>query len=255
MVNKINKKGQVAIWIILAMAIVLILSLLFFFKAKPKISESYDYGNPPAFIESCTKNAILDAEKIIIAQGGFLEPKNFVSYNNVSIEYLCKNAGYFEPCIQQHPYLLIEMEKEIINYSRPIIDECFKQLITELERRNNKVEFKGFDFKLNFVPGRIRSEIITDIKIRNEQESKEYNNFKIDLISPVYQLGRMVLHIANDEAKYCYFEYVGYMVSNPDLKIEKTTLGDSTKIYSVTDIKSGEKIRTAIRGCAIPAGY
>lgn len=250
-----DKKGQVAIWIIVAIAIVVIISLLFFLRGKPKISEGYDYGNPQAFIESCTRNAILDAEKILIAQGGFIEPRNFVSWNNISIEYICKNSGFFEPCIQQHPFILNEMEKEIVDYVKPQIELCFQQLKTETERRNNEFDFKGFEFKIGFVPDRIRAEINADIKIRNKEGVKEYNRFDIEIISPIYQLGRTALSIANDEAKYCYFEYVGYMVANPELKVEKNTLGDSTKIYSITDIKSDETFRTGIRGCAIPAGY
>ncbi len=251
----INKKGQVAIWIIVAIAIVIILSLLFFLRGKPKISESYDHGNPPAFIESCVRNAILDAENIIISQGGFLEPKNFFNWNNVSIEYVCKNSGYFESCIQQHPFLLNEMEKEITEYVKPKIELCFQQLKTETERRNNEFDFNGFEFKVNFIPDRIRAEVNADIKIRNKEGAKEYNNFDVEILSPIYQFGRTALNIANDEARYCYFEYVGYMVVNPEIKIEKNTLGDSTKIYSITDIKSGETFRTGIRGCAIPAGY
>ena len=255
--RKINsKRGQVAIWIILALAIVLIISLIFFVsRGKPVISQSVDYGNPEAFIDSCAKNAILDAEKIIVPQGGIVEPKNFVVYNNISIVYMCKNSGYFEPCIQQHPSLLNDMENEIINYAKPKIDNCFQQLKSELEKRNNEVTFNGFDFKVKLIPGRIRSEITTDMKVKNEQEVKEYKDFKNDLVSSIYELGRIAINIANDEAKYCYFEYVGYMALNPEFLIEKTTLGDSTKIYSIKDIKSGEKMNSAIRGCAIPAGF
>lgn len=258
MINKIikNRKGQVAIWIILALAIVLIISLIFFVsKGKPNIAQGVDYGNPEAFIDSCAKNAILDAEKIIVVQGGIVEPKNFVVYNNISIIYMCKNSGYFEPCIQQHPFLLSDMENEIINYAKPKIENCFQQLKSELEKRNNQVEYTSFVLSVNLIPDRIRSEISTYIKVKNEQEEKEYKDFKIDLVSPAYQLGRIAINIANDEAKYCYFEYVGYMALNPEFSIEKTTLGDSTKIYSIKDIKSGEKMNTAIRGCAIPAGF
>jgi hypothetical protein len=250
-----NKRGQVAIWIIVAIAIFITLSLLFFLKGKPKISESYDYGNPQAFIELCARNAILDAEKIIVSQGGFIEPRNFVSYNNVSIEYLCKNSGYFEPCIQQHPFLIEDIEKEIENYSKPIIKNCFQQLSDELKRNNKEVNFNGFQFDFYLLPNRIRSEIVTNLRISDGNGANTYENFKVELISPLYSLGRMALNIANDEAKYCYFEYVGYMALNKDLEISKKTLEDSSKIYSVKDVKSGQILNTAIRGCAIPAGY
>ena len=62
------------------------------------------------------------------------------------------------------------------------------------------------------------------------------------------------MEISNQEAKYCYFEYVGYMLLYPKMDIEKFAMSDSTKIYTLKDKKSDKEMNIAIRSCAIPPG-
>ncbi|HLC52957.1 MAG TPA: hypothetical protein VJK03_00280, partial [Candidatus Nanoarchaeia archaeon] len=64
----------------------------------------------------------------------------------------------------------------------------------------------------------------------------------------------VAIEISSQEAKYCYFEYVGYMILHPEFDIQKTALSDSTKIYTIKDIRTEEVMRIATRSCAIPPG-
>ena len=72
--------------------------------------------------------------------------------------------------------------------------------------------------------------------------------------SPLQDIGLVVNEIVSQEAQYCYFEYVGYMILYPDWDIRVTTRSDATKIYTVTHIPTDITMQFAVRGCAFPAG-
>lgn len=249
-----NKRGQVAMWVIIAVVFVALISLLFVFRQKPSIIEPLDYTNPNAFIETCTRKAVLDTESEMLKHGGFVNPTNTASYNNISVAYLCKHEGSFEPCIQQHPLYFNDLENELYNYTEQTINSCFIQLKEELEKRKNEVELREVEIKHIIMPQKIRTEIYAPLMISNKGGTNNYEKFTVEIESPLYEFASAALAIMRGESSTCYFEYVGYMVANKDIEIRKTTLGDSTRIYFISDLISGKTMPLAIRGCAIPPG-
>ena len=85
-------------------------------------------------------------------------------------------------------------------------------------------------------------------------QTMKYNEFNADIKSPLYNLAKIAIEIASQQAKFCYFEYVGYMILYPRYSIDVFAMSDSTKIYSIEDRESGKKLNIAIRSCAIPPG-
>ena len=64
----------------------------------------------------------------------------------------------------------------------------------------------------------------------------------------------IAMGIDEQEAEYCYVEYVGYRILYPRYSIEPYYMSDPTVIYTVRDTLTNEKMMVAIRSCAIPAG-
>lgn len=255
MVRK-NKRGQVAIWVIVAIVIVVGIGFFIFVKSKTSNPQIYvvDEMNPKQFIERCTRNAVEEALDKMIPQGGFVEPKNFKLYEGIKVEYLCQNIGNYNPCINQHPMFINEMTLEVDNYTTPKIEECFVSLREELEKKAARVEMGSLEVDVSFAPDLVFVNIDRKLKIEKEESVVNFDDFKVSYANPVYDLGLIASEIASQEAKYCYFEYVGYMILYPEISIEKTSMSDSTKIYSISDKKSGKELNIAIRSCAIPAG-
>ena len=69
-----------------------------------------------------------------------------------------------------------------------------------------------------------------------------------------FDLALIVQEILSQESWYCNFEQNGFMLLYPQYDIEKFRTGDSSIVYTVTDKKTEEFFRFAIRGCAIPPG-
>ena len=109
-INSINerqksKKGQVTIFIIIAIVIIGVAILFFFLIPETKVTPGFDEQNPSAFIQTCIEDKISGAVETVSLQGGSIEPINSILYQNSKVEYLCYTTEYYVPCIVQQPLL------------------------------------------------------------------------------------------------------------------------------------------------------
>ncbi len=248
-----TKRGQIALWTIIAIVIVAFIALIFIFNPNT-IIPSQNSQDPVSFINKCVRSQITEALDIMLPHGGFIAPTNFKRYRYTDVEYLCENTGYFKPCINQHPLLLREMQQEIKSYTQPRIEHCFDTLQEELMSNNYEVTQGSLEYAVQLGPDRVYVDINKSFTLIKGGETKTFTSFPVEVISPAYDLAQVANIIANEEAQYCYTEYVGYMLLYPRFDIEKFTLSESTRIYTITDKYSQKSMNIAIRGCAIPPG-
>lgn len=248
-----NKKAQIAIWFIIAFVIVAII-LIFFFVQRKAVLEKPQEFNPKSYIDLCAKKAVEKVVDNMMLTGGIIEPQNYKIYKDTKVPYICENRNYYLPCINQHPMLLEEYKREILNYSKPGIEECFQGLKDEVEKRNGNVVYSPLIFDLALSPGIISLNIERKTSITSNGEKIEVDNFDSQIRSSLYDITNVVIDIAAGEAKNCNFEYVTYMILYKKWDITKFVMSDSTKIYTIKDMDSQKETMIAIRGCAIPAG-
>jgi hypothetical protein len=251
--SAIGKKGQVSIWIIVSVVVVAIIGLFFAFTKGPSGGLISSEGGAENFIKSCVRDVVKDGVDFILPRGGFVDHRVFTKYNNISVEYLCKNSGYYKPCINQHPTYLRESIGQLEDYVEPGIESCFVELKDNLEERNFDVDISGSGFELDFAPERM----FVDLQHRIEISGKEnlvIDGLNIEVASPLYDLMNLAIEISNQESQYCYFNSMGYMLFYPKFEIEKKKLNDGSIVYIVKDVASGNELKFAVRGCALPAG-
>lgn len=252
--EEVNKKGQMAVWVIIAIAFVA--SIILFFSVgdrRPEISTSQEF-NIESYIQKCSEEHIDSATSIMLPQGGFLDPVNVKLYDSINVSYLCQNKGNYLPCVNQHPMLLNEMKEELKFYIEPRINECLVSLKRDVESREGSIDFSEGGIDILLGTDRVFLEINKKITISKNGETRTVDGVEVEVINPIYNLGVVANEIASQEAKYCYFEYVGYMALHPRFDIRKTTMSDGTKIYSIEDKHSEEEMNIAIRSCAVPPG-
>lgn len=251
-----NKKAQVTIFVILALALIVSIAIIFVLN-KPKDLQILDEKNPQTYIESCIKDSIEESLEILSEQGGDIFLENSVMHQDKNLSYLCYINGYYTPCINQRPHLINHIEKEIKEYISPIINHCFENLVSEL---SNKYEIElqnsnEMQINIKLKPNQVLGEINRKIIIKNEKSTREFKKFKINLIHPIYNLVKIALEITNQEAQYCNFEILGFMLFYPKYNINKFRTGDSDTIYTITERISNKKFIFAIRGCVLPQGF
>ncbi|MBX4212402.1 hypothetical protein KW787_03045 [Candidatus Pacearchaeota archaeon] len=248
-----NKRAQMTIWIILALT--LVASMILFFTVEKKITTApSEILDPRLQIEQCTKEGINDIVSRMLPQGGFTDPKNTKLYKNINVSYLCENIGFYKTCINQHPLLLNEMKDEIKTLLAQKLEDCFSNIDRNYRSRNAEIETGPLSVDVNMAPGRIYVDINRSMTISQRGTSKTFDRYAVEVLNPAYDLASVAMEIASQEAKYCYFEYVGYMMLYPRFLISKNALPDSTKIYTIKDKLSGGEMNIAIRSCAIPQG-
>jgi hypothetical protein len=249
-----NKKAQVYIFVILA--IVLVIGILLFFvmsdSGKVKIN---DEANPQAYIESCIDGSVDEAVEILVEQGGYIEPTNSVKYKeDKKIGYLCYNRNFYLPCINQEPMLIEHIEEEINNYIEPRVEACFNGLKQNLEKKNNVVEIGDMDLNVDLRTNQVLVLVDRDLEITKNEDTRRFEKFEVNTPHPLYNLAHIALEIVNQEAKFCNFDYLGYMIFYPNYDIRKFVTGSGVKLYTIGDVATGKEFKFAIKSCVVPPG-
>jgi len=249
-----NKKGQLMIWVIIA--IVLVSSIIIYFYTERSISSlSKENTDPKPYIEKCARQAVEEAIDKMLPQGGFIEPKNYKKYDDVKREYLCRHTGYYKPCINQHPAYLDDLRIEIENYTRAKVEKCFTDLKNSMGKKKESMTFGPLSLSAEIMPSRVRLNIERNVIISAGDMSVNVKDFDAEVLSPLYDLASTAMAIVNEEVRNCYFEYTTYDLMHPKVSITKHVMSDSTKIYSIKDKDSFKTLTFALRGCGIPPGY
>jgi hypothetical protein len=252
------RKAQATMWIILAIIILALIIFLLYFRSErpPEITPPGDSVNERTFMERCVEDSVNEAVSIMLPRGGFVNPENFRMYNETPVAYLCENKGYYDPCIQQHPMLIKEMEQEIDRYITPMVRDCFVELVQE--SADNDVEVisgvSPAEVYVNLRQDSVLIEIDKSLTFIEKDETREVKSFDFVVDNSAYNLATVALEIAAQEATYCYFEYIGFNAFYPRYKIRPFGISDSVIIYQIEDSISKQEMRIAIRSCAIPAG-
>jgi hypothetical protein len=252
-----GKRSQVTIFIIIAIIIVGIIILFFLLSGKnPADVIKVSMPNPQEYIEKCTKDATKQAIDIMLAQGGYINPGNYKLYENNKVAYLCYTNNYYYTCINQQPMYLPFLENEIKSYIESRIKDCFYSLKQEYQNRNYQVNEGSLNLDVQLNPKQVNVNINKRFEVSKEETNK-FEKFTVKFPNPLYDLAIVAQEIANQEAKYCYFEYLGYSLLYPAISIDKKQVGSeetASKIYIIKDKITGKQLLIAIRSCAMPGG-
>ena len=248
-----KKKAQVTIFIILALILVVSLALIYVLIRKPTISISPE-DNPQAYIEKCMKDYTTEALEILMPQGSYIEPRNYKLYKDVKVGYLCYTREFYETCKNQEPMLMEHIEKEVTGYIAPRMQNCFSNLRRELEKKNYDIDMQSMNISVEIKPEKVFITINRKLQLIKNEQTRNYETFKTQILSPVYELSVIALKIMNGESVGCGYDYVNEMMLYSNYDIKKFVTGDSTKIYTLKDKISQQELKFAIRSCVVPPG-
>jgi hypothetical protein len=249
-----NKKAQITIFVIIALIIVGVIILVFILWRRPTITIA-PTENPEAYIQECLEDYTKEVIDILSANGGDLVPEGSLLYGGKNITYLCYTSSYYNSCVNQRPMLIEHMEDEISNYLEPRMRACFVGLKEELEERNYVIEYGGMEITTDLRTKKVVVEVDRKLLMTKNEETRSFDKFKAQISSPIYDLARVAMEIANQEAQFCNFELVGFMVTYPRWDIEKFRTGDSDNVYTIREVSSGKEFIFATRSCAMPPGF
>ncbi len=249
-----EKRGQVTIFIILAILIIAIGVLLYLFY--PRISSIFgkESNNPSAFLQNCLEDKIEDTIVNVSLSGGSVNPEHYYLYQDNPIEYLCYTNEYYRTCVVQQPMLKTHIESEIKNEISETVNECFIELRDNFENNGYDVVLREGNITFEILPEFVMVTLTHELTL-TKGDSEKYETFRILVDSELYELIGIARSILDWEASYGDVETTTYMDYYHNLKVEKLNQMDGSTIYILTNRNTEEVFQFASRSVAWPPGY
>lgn len=253
--RKMKKRGQVAIFVVVAVLIAVAGVLVYLFVPNARNVFSGEVV-PSTFIRECVEEEVRAGVDMLSKQGGYSDPEGFILYKGMEVKYLCYTSQYYLPCKVQQPLIKRNFERELESLIEFKTDECVQKLRSEYEGRGFEVSgVEDSAANVEIIPGRIRIVVDAPMSVSNAEGTQSFRSFNVEMESEIYDLLLVATSIIDFESTYGDTETSLYYQYYPNLQIEKSKLGDGTTVYGVRDVTTDEKFYFASRSLAWPGGY
>ena len=246
---KINmeKRGQVTLFIIIAIVIVVGI-LSFFLWIKP----TYINGEGAAIgFEGCVEDAVVEAIGELELKAGFINPEFTYDYDSKKFTYLCYTNDYYETCTIQVPFLKNAFDEQMEVLIRDKVDACYVSSIDDLKAKGYSVVQGDVNYDVLIEPGVVRVEIDAPTIV----ESQQFARFNVRVNSPIYDMVMIATSIVQFETKYGDTDTSSMMEFYPDYIIRKIKRSEGTTVYFLEHKTLGNKFQFASKSLVWPTGF
>jgi len=247
-----NKRGQVTIFIIVGIVIVLGIIAAFLFSGKVEVEVPSDLG-PRVFIDKCVRDIVEISVDKMLRNGGEILPSQAIAYQGDEWNYLCYQEDYYQGCYNIHPMLELQIEKQIVRDTQGDVQGCFNEMRDDYVNRGFDVTGGETTYSVDLLPGYVEINLDKKVDISSVESAQSFENFDSKVNSAIYDLVQVARDVVNSESQFCHFEYNGYMLLYPRYDIRRIDYSES-KIYRLIDRRSGDEFKFAVRSCAFAPG-
>lgn len=260
MFNRGEKRGQVTLFIIIAIIIVILGVLLFLFWDTISLSFGFGLQDPNQFMEKCIKEDLQKNLEIISTQGGYMSPPHYFMYRDDMFSYLIYTNEYYKLGVVQEPFLKKHIEEELFASVQEKAMRCFEELKEKYRKAGYSVNQGDGEARVELLPKRVILEFNYPLTMTKGEERNIFGGssgktISVVLHNNIYELIGIASSIINAEAVYGDAETKYYMLYYHDLKVEKKKQSEGTTLYMISDINNGNKFQFATRSLAWPPGY
>jgi hypothetical protein len=246
----VNRRGQITIFIIIALLIVVGV-VIYFIVLRPQTISAGGSLN----IERCMKDAVQATLPALEKQAGFIQPPSFsYMYMGEKIPYLCYTNLYLQPCINQKPFLKQHFQEQLEIAVRDKIYQCYDNSLNNLRNQGYEVTGSSKELNISIEPGQIVVQLNAPVTL-NKESSSRFTKFKSEIVSPLYDNLMIATSIVQFESKYGDSDVSTIMFMYPNIIVNKLRQSDGTTLYTIQDKTEENKLQFATRSYAWPAGY
>lgn len=261
-----NKRGQVAAFIIIGIVIVAII-LIFLFLRKditpPNPVINWE-ENPEEYLENCVNEYVEQSFKRLFEHNFYVysSPEKTINFSYPSgyerqgyfenVPYYCYTEGNYLYCEILEPDFVHHLEEEVKNLILSGKDECFESFEENLKRNGFGTIFgreKNFDVEL--VPGVFRTNVTRDVRIKKADKEERFEEFEFEFRTKAYDFAILVQEILRQESLWCNSKTEDLMRVYPWAEIEEYETGYQITIYRISDKETGDEIMFALRNCVL----
>lgn len=240
---KHNRRGQLTIWMIVAILFVAIIFLLLFVYNPFKIKLTRDEipQKPEVFISDCISDQVLSTVDLLSRKGGYLEDPNiFVPYNNFKVGYLCYTNQPYTICSNQQPFLdkFIEQELKTEFKQTNLINSCLSSYKITVEKlRYQIITCNNPDFNVTLKDGKITFPFVCNIEMSKEDKSFRYQEIEPEVKTKLSNFIGIANKIVEQEIKNGDFDLLLGQMYLTDIELGRTRAGN-TKLYTLHEINT-----------------
>lgn len=250
-----NNKGQVTIFIIVGIIIVVLSVLVYTFYPEIQSNLGIPESTPQSYIQSCVEDKLRETVDLISVQGGKVIPELYSRYQGINIEYLCYTTDYYLPCIIQQPMLVQSIESEIRAETHQTALDCFDSLEASYVGKGYSVEMKTGSEVTRLTPNKIELIYNNTFTITKGDDVQRYDSFVANLDNNLYELALITNSIIQWESIYGDADPEMYMIYYPNIKVERILRDSGDKIYTLTDRETKKEFKFAVRSQVWPGGF
>lgn len=256
MADEIKKQKQAQITVFVIIAIILIASVALVFVFKSSKFGLTSGGTPKNQIEKCINDAGLEAIQKISAKGGLgvVNAERSIRYDNINVTYLCYTKQYEELCINEHPMLKQEMEKEIASLIKPKIESCLANIKSRLEGYSEE-KTSGEWINVAIVPKNVIISLNKKISYDSAGNRVSLENIRTEIIYPLYEFTTFANEIINQELncnceeESCNADTTLLSMYEKDFEFTKPINNQNGEVYVLREFLTGKSFKFAIRNC------
>src|SRR3989344_351683 len=169
------RRGQVTIFVILAIVIVAVVVVIFAF---PQVNVFSSSVNPSSYLRSCIEPEINVIKDRLSVQGGYSNPTNYALYKGLKLQYLCYTSEFYVPCSVQQPLLVSYIEKEMKRHIEPRAKQCLEDLKDQYDRRGYEVKSGASAINVSVVSEKIIVEFLAPLTV-SKAETQTFQKFAV----------------------------------------------------------------------------
>lgn len=245
-----NKRGQVTIFIFLAILIVGAILVYIFYLQPNFISQN----SANLKIDSCVSDLLEENVKELVKTAGLINPTFTYQYAGKEVPYLCYTNEYYQTCTVQTPFPEKTFEDNLAKLTQEGISFCYSDSLDDLRRKGYEISEKVPDFILELQPEKIITSFDGDVTITKEA-SQTIGKLEVETPSRIYNQLMIATSILQQEVQFGDSDVTYIMQLYPEYLIDKMKQSDGTTIYTITDKQTKMEYQFASKSLPWPPGY
>jgi len=246
------KRGQVSIFAIIGIVLVLLVAMFFFAKNQFGV-----FSNPTSFLSDKSKPIEMDLKKCVTdvtkknlemysKQGGDFAPTNYKYYESRAVKYYCVSIPGKKTCMNIMPgfsELVSRLNKKIQDEVNTCVD---KELLTN--GFGYKVEVGNLTTKTTALGNGLSVKAHYDVTITKGEMKQKVHDVNVNFDAPLEEIYKVTLDIVNSEANVGFFEQLLYMLQKRGQYMINVDKPYPDKIYKIMKRGSSFEFWFAIEG-------
>jgi hypothetical protein len=241
-----NRRGQLTMFIILAIVIVAVIVIVFVVRPDFVIR----LGGPLNFDE-CISDTVDGAIVELARSGGFRRPIISQEYKGEVVPIFCTTEDFYTLCTVQVPFPQRSFEKELSGIVSGAVQECYDQKLDDLISQGLNVSGGKVSSNLSIGPSSVRVVVNAPTAV----EGQSFLTMTTEVQSNIYQVLMIATSILGSESSLGDSDIDTLMLLYPEYIITKDKLSDGTTVYVIREINSEIVYKFASRSLVWPSGF